>query len=29
MDENLYELLKDQPFWQWLPREGGRAFHAS
>mgnify|MGYP003515546582 FL=1 len=28
MDEKLYELLKDQPFWQWLPREGGRYFDA-
>lgn len=28
MDEKLYELLKDQPFWQWLPREGGQYFDA-
>ena len=28
MDETLYELLKDQPFWHWLPREGGRYFDA-
>ena len=28
MDETLYALLKDQPFWSWLPREGGRYFDA-
>ncbi|MBQ8852639.1 MAG: hypothetical protein IJZ66_09440 [Oscillibacter sp.] len=28
MDEQLYELLKGQPFWHWLPREGGRYFDA-
>ena len=28
MDEKLYELLKDQPFWHWLPPEGGRYFDA-
>ena len=28
MDEKLYELLKDQPFWRWLPPEGGRYFDA-
>ena len=28
MDEKLYEWIKDQPFWSWLPREGGRYFDA-
>ena len=28
MDEKLFEQLKDQPFWHWLPREGGRYFDA-
>lgn len=28
MDEKLYELIKDQPFWSWLPKEGGRYFDA-
>ena len=28
MDEKLYELLKECPFWKWLPPEGGRYFDA-
>ena len=28
MDERLYALLKDQPFWHWLPPEGGQYFDA-
>ena len=28
MDETLYALLKDHPFWKWLPPEGGQYFDA-
>ena len=28
MDEKLLEKLRSQPFWHWLPAEGGRYFDA-